>query len=142
MRAALVVTTALLLAGAGAALAAGGGDDVRPPRITAGTTTAKANPKRNYCDAARVALEYQGTSEVERRHLVADTLVLSPAELVSTLETIRSSHPGSPEYMAAHRLWDYYNNNHCCNCYDKYFAPQISDLTPTQRQHIEEGKPL
>ena len=135
VRAVLIVTVALVAIGGGVGVAiASTGDDAVPSAVT--------RPHGSYCDAARDALQYEGNDRAWQANLLDRTLALSPPELVSTMKTIRTSDPTSKKYTAAHRMWDYYNNNHCCQCIDTHYAPQLYELTPEQRKHIEQGKPL
>ena len=138
-QAALVVAITLLIVGAGVGIGIALTSDGNQPTVNPFSTAAS---KASYCGVAREALEYEGHSAARRAQLLDRTLRLSPPELVSTLKTIRKSSIGSNDYVAAHRLWDYYNNNHCCNCLDRFTAPEIYELTPLQRKHIETGKPL
>jgi len=66
----------------------------------------------------------------------------APSEVAPSVRTVEHSKPGSHAYVAAHRLWDYFNNTHCCGCLFARTPPEISALTPKQRKLIEDGKDL
>jgi hypothetical protein len=134
----LVVAVAAVAAGSGFAVAREGGVPVALPKVTA--SVAATSTGHSYCDAARDALEYEGHDAAHRDELVDRVIAKAPPELVSIMVTVRHSKLGSEVYVKAHRLWDYYNNNHCCKCIDAYYSPQIYQLTPEQRAHIEAGK--
>lgn len=127
----IAVALSIIGGAAGIAVAATGGDEERPT----------ATPRGDYCTAARDALEYQGGDADRRAALLAHVAELAPPELASTMHAIRSSEIGSEKYAAAKNLWNYYNNNHCCQCIDAKLAPQIYELTPEQRERIEAGQP-
>jgi len=139
LRSLIAVAVALVLANVGVALA-NGGSAAPAPVVRAGVSSKSNQP--SYCDTARAALQYEGHSAARLTKLMNRTIAIAPDELVSILRAVRDTDAGTHDYVAAHRLWDYYNNNHCCQCIDAYLSPEISDLTPEQRQHIEDGKPL
>ena len=140
VRAALIVAIAVMLAGAGLTLAAGGDSiDVKSPGAP---TAAQLPTPGSYCETARHALQYEGHDPARRNELVNRVIDKAPPELVATIVTIRDSKLGSDEYVKAHNVWNYYNNNHCCQCIDAQLAPQIYELTPEQRAAIEAGETI
>lgn len=134
----VLLTIALLVAGAGAGVAvtrSSGGDTP--------TATAVADPPpTDYCSFARDALQYEGHDSHRQTVLFARVLKHAPSEVSPSLHKMAHSTPGTYAYIAAHRLWDYFNNNHCCQCLYTQIPPEISALTPKQREIIEDGKDL
>ena len=97
-------------------------------------------PPTDYCSFARDSLQYQGHDAHRAAVLFARVLAHAPREVAPSVRIVEHATPGTRPYIAAHRLWDYFNNNHCCQCLDARIAPEISALTPEQRQLIEDGK--
>jgi len=136
MRFIVLMTIALLAAGAGV----GVGVTQSSGRDTPATVAVAGPPPTDYCSFARDALQYEGRDAHRQTVLFARVLEHAPSEVAPSLRTVEHSEPGTYAYVAAHRLWDYFNNNHCCQCLDARIAPEISALTPKQRKLIEDGK--
>jgi hypothetical protein len=134
----VLLAIALLAAGAGAGVAVTRSSDGGTPAATAVADP----PPTDYCSFARDALQYEGHDAKHQAVLFARVLKHAPSEVAPSLRTVEHATPGTFTYAAAHRLWDYFNNNHCCQCIDARIAPEISALTPEQRKIIEDGKDL
>ncbi len=134
----VLLTIALLAAGAGVGIAVTRSSDGDTPAAT----TVADPPPTDYCSFARDALQYEGHDAKREAVLFARVLKRAPSEVAPSLRTVEHSTPGTHTYVAAHRLWDYFNNNHCCQCVFTRIPPEISALTPEQRKIIEDGKDL
>jgi hypothetical protein len=116
----LVGVSLLLSAGAIVALATGGSD------------SAEASGPTNYCDATLRALQYTGDDTGRFHELLEPVQDLAPKEVAAAISALRRSMPESTEFAAARKSWDYYNNNHCCQCLQGQYVPTIQEYEASQ----------
>lgn len=129
----------LLVLAAIAVVAAGSGFAIVAATNSSAERTASTPKHGSYCDAVSTALEYDGHESARRSALLDRVVALAPAEVEPIVRDVRAAAPGSARAAAARNLWTYYNDNHCCDCYDGRRAPQIAALTPEQRARVEAG---
>jgi len=122
----------LWLAGTAIAALAAAGTAVAVASTGDGRTKSTAQPK-SYCDATLRALHYTGDDPDRFHELLAPVQALAPREVASTIRTLRSSEPGSADFEAARGSWDYYNDNHCCQCLEGQDIPTIQEIEHPSR---------
>ncbi|HEY8217443.1 MAG TPA: hypothetical protein VIH82_09935 [Acidimicrobiia bacterium] len=70
---------------------------------------------------------------------IDEVVSLAPPAVEAVVREVRDAPAGSERALEARNLWAYYNNNHCCDCYDAKQAPEIAALTPEQRARVAAG---
>jgi hypothetical protein len=128
----------LMLAGVVVLVAVGGGLAIAAATSSDGGDTS-AVPHGTYCDSTRRALEYVGSDRARQIALLDRVVARAPADVAPTVRSVRAAPPSSSRYTAAHNVWSYYNNTHCCDCHLAYPPPEIRAFTPEQRARVEAG---
>lgn len=93
-----------------------------------GGEKASAAGPTSYCEATLRALQYTGDDNDRFRELLDPVVALAPGEVAPTVRTLRAVEPGSRRYERARELWNYYNNNHCCQCLNGQYIPTIQEV--------------